>query len=116
MKKIFKLLSVLIIILVAYLASLNVSQTVNLHIWQKTGHSIDLVYVIFGVFIAGLLAGYAWMFTAYLTCQEKFKEYKRKLEQTTVTAESGSSKVDVLQAKIEVLEKALKSALEKNNE
>jgi uncharacterized integral membrane protein len=116
MKKLFKLLSILIIVLTAYVASLNASQSVNFHIWNNISHEINLVYVIFGALVAGVTVGYAWMFTHYLTSQEKFKEYKKKLEHTTVTAESGSSKVNVLEAKIEVLEKALKSALEKGND
>jgi len=116
MKKIFKLLSILIIILVAYIASLNLSQSVDLHILTKASYNTSLVYVFLAVFLAGICAGYFWMLTNYLTLGEKFKEYKKKLEKTTVNAESDSSKVDVLKAKIEVLEKALKSALEKNND
>ena len=115
MKKLLKILSIIIISLMAYVASLNTSQSVDLHIWKNLSHQISLVYVMFGSLIVGITVGYAWMLTHYLTSQEKFKEYKKKLEQTTVTAESGSSKVGVLEAKIEVLEKALKSALGKSD-
>lgn len=116
MKKLFKIISILIIVAIAYLASLNTSQLVNFHIWKDISREINLMYVIFGSLLAGVTAGYIWMFTHYLTSQEKFKEYKKKLEKTTVTAESGSSKVNVLEAKIEVLEKALKTALEKGSD
>lgn len=115
MKKVFKILSILIIVLTAYIASLNVSQSIDFHVWKNIHYQVNLVYVLFSELIAGIIAGFTWMFANYLASQEKFKEYKKKLEQTTVTAECDSSKVSVLEAKIEVLEKALKSALEKND-
>jgi len=115
MKKFFKLFSIIIIALVAYIASLNLSISVNFHIWKNIIHEINLVYVIFTALIAGVTAGYIWMLAHYMTSQEKFKEYKKKLEKTSISAESDNSKVSVLEAKIEVLEKALKSALEKNS-
>lgn len=115
MKKFLKILSILIIILVAYVASINSAQSVNLQVWKNIIRELNLVYVILGSLIAGMTISYTWMLTNYITSQEKFKEYKKKLEQTTVGAESDSSKVNILEAKIEVLEKALKSALEKND-
>jgi len=116
MNKIFRLLSILIIALAASLAIINPPQLIALYTWGNIIYITSFTYLFIGVFIVGLIAGIAWMLTYYFDCQGKFKEYKKKLEKTTVTAESDSSKVDVLEAKIEVLEKALKSALEKNND
>ena len=70
-------------------------------------------YILIGAFFAGILVGIVLMSYFYTKSQRKLKEYQRKLEKTSVQSSEGSSKVDVLEAKIEVLEKALKSALER---
>lgn len=70
----------------------------------------------FAILSAGFFSGALWVASFYVTNKIKLKEYQRKLEKTSVSAESESSKVSVLEAKIEVLEKALQSALEKNND
>lgn len=45
---------------------------------------------------------------------EKESAYERRLEKTSVSNDESSAKVKVLEAKIEVLEKALKDALNQN--
>ena len=115
MKILLKLITLFIIIDVVCLASLNSSQTINFSYW--TGHSLNInfVYIILGLLVAGITAGFCWGGAYYIIAAETIKEYKKKLEKTSVNADCKESKVSVLEAKIEVLEKALKSALEKNN-
>ena len=48
------------------------------------------------------------------TINEKNSAYKRQLEKTSVSNTESSSRVEVLEAKIKVLEKALEDALKKN--
>ena len=48
------------------------------------------------------------------TINEKNSAYKRQLEKTSVSRTESSSRVEVLEAKIKVLEKALEDALKKN--
>ncbi len=62
----------------------------------------------------GFAIGMLFMSFFYIRSNKKLKEYKRKLEKTSVQSSEDSSKVDVLEAKIKVLEKALQSALEKD--
>jgi len=76
----------------------------------KTKLAILLVLNLF----TGIFAGMLLIIPAYKKADNKLKEYQRKLEKTSVQSSEDSSKVSVLQAKIEVLEKALKSALDKN--
>ena len=110
----------LIVLLVAFIATQNVNKFFELTVWGTVGvnevsYNLSFLNLLLGIFFAGFVAGASWVGSYFFLLQEKFKEYKRKLELTTVKAESGNSRVDVLQAKIEVLEKALKSALEKNS-
>ena len=44
---------------------------------------------------------------------EKLNSYKRELEKESITSSENSSRVKVLESKIEVLEKALENALKK---
>lgn len=64
------------------------------------------------VFFAGVLIGIIIMSFFNVSLQKKLKEYKRKLEKTSVQSSEDNSKVSVLEAKIATLEKALQSALE----
>ena len=121
MKTIFNIISMLLIITVAYLAMQNSQTFVNFNVWGTEGvnakiFSINLVTIILSSLVAGMFAGICWLASYYFAAQNTLKEYKRKLEKTSVQSSCDSSKVDVLQAKIEVLEKALKSALEQKND
>lgn len=114
MKIFLKIISLLIIIALALIASLNLHHSIDFSVWSNKAYSVDVAYIILTVLIAGITAGFTWVLSYHIAVNEKLKEYQRKLEKTSVSADSDSSKVAVLEAKIEVLEKALKSALEKN--
>ena len=60
-------------------------------------------------FITGIM--FALSYT--LDFARKLKAYKRELEKSSITSDESDSKVKVLESKIEVLEKALKDALNK---
>lgn len=62
-----------------------------------------------GGFITGILFTLSYM----LDVSRKLKAYKRELEKSSITSDESDSKVKVLESKIEVLEKALKDALNK---
>lgn len=115
MKIVLKLISIIIIAIVAFLASYNIG-AIDFKLWNSTTYSVNLVYIILATLIAGLTAGAAWMGSFYFISMNKLKEYRRKLEKDSVAAECESSKIGVLEAKIEVLEKALQSALNKDSE
>lgn len=68
-----------------------------------------------GIFFAGFFLGIIFVLIPFLRVQKRLKEYQRRLEKTSVQSDSDSSKVAVLEAKIATLEKALQSALDKNN-
>lgn len=71
-------------------------------------------FTLISIFFVGVVIGFVIGMLFYLRSQKRLKEYQRKLEKTSVQSSEDTSRVAVLESKIEVLEKALKSALEKN--
>ena len=79
-----------------------------------------LVYITHSKMIAvsgiiGLFAGIFYMQSFILVLNDKIKSYKRQVEKIDISDSENSSKVEVLEQKIVVLEKALKNALENKN-
>jgi hypothetical protein len=62
-------------------------------------------------YIIAFLAGLALGLIFYFREKSKLIAYKRELEKTSVAAACDSSKAGVLEAKIQVLEKALQDVL-----
>jgi uncharacterized membrane protein YciS (DUF1049 family) len=114
MKILLYLLSLIIITAVAVLAAVNAHSTIGLIL--KGTFNVNVAGLIFAVFVAGLIAGGLFVVAWTIKTKKTLNEYKRQLEKTSVNAECDSSKVKVLESKIEVLEKALASALEKNKD
>ena len=67
------------------------------------------------LFVCGFLAGIFLMLLIVNVKDGKINLYKRELEKEAVASSENSSRVKVLEAKIEVLEKALENALKKNS-
>lgn len=65
--------------------------------------------------VIGLMAGVLYMQSFIMILNDKLKNYKRQVEKIDISDTENSSRVEVLEQKIVVLEKALKSALENNN-
>ena len=124
MKKFLNIISYLAILFVVYIAILNAQQIINIQLWgiKGTASLLDLkelsistnlaVYTFF-VLIIGFFCGLSWLGQFYLTQKDKLNAYKRKQKKSSITNSSNSSKVEVLEAKIATLEKALKDALNK---
>jgi len=62
---------------------------------------------------AGFITGIMFTLSYVLDVSRKLKAYKRELEKSSISTDESDSKVKVLESKIEVLEKALKDALNK---
>ena len=61
----------------------------------------------------GFITGILFTLSYVLDVSRKLKAYKRELEKSSINSDENDSKVKVLESKIEVLEKALKDALNK---
>ncbi|MBR1943768.1 hypothetical protein IJ843_08550 [bacterium] len=62
---------------------------------------------------SGFVIGILFTMSFALDIARKLKAYKRELEKSSINTDESDSKVRVLESKIEVLEKALKEALNK---
>lgn len=116
MSKFLKFLSILLILIILYFAYPNAQAEVSFLMLDGTALNINLFALIFLIFGAGLLSGLFYTCGFYLPVQKKMKEYQRKLEKTVINSDEETSKVAVLESKIETLEIALKTALRKNLE
>ena len=70
-------------------------------------------YELAGIFVSGMLFGIFLMFLKLNVKNDKINLYKRELEKESISSGENSARVKVLEAKIEVLEKALDNALKK---
>lgn len=73
----------------------------------KTGAAI--------IFMCGILTGLFLMGLKLNVKNDKINSYKRELEKESISSSENSSRVKVLEQKIEVLEKALENALKNQN-
>ena len=63
------------------------------------------------IFLSGVLTGILLMGIKLRVKNTKLNSYKRELEKEAISSSENSSRVKVLEPKIEVLEKALENAL-----
>lgn len=63
------------------------------------------------IFFAGVLFGIVLMSLKLRVKNNAINSYKRELEKESISSDKNSSRVKVLESKIEVLEKALENAL-----
>ena len=69
-------------------------------------------YIIYAIiFLSGVLTGILLMGIKLHVKNTKLNPYKRELEKEAISSSENSSRVKVLESKIEVLEKALENAL-----
>ena len=69
------------------------------------------IYTLCGFFFSGLLFGIFIMNLKLNVKNDKINSYQRQLEKESISSNESSSRVKVLESKIEVLEKALENAL-----
>lgn len=112
MRKNLNILASLILLYVIYVALINFGQSADINLgiismFANLGVFI-LCIVLIGTFFGASIVGYF-----YSLQKEKLNAYKRELEKSSVSNSTSTSKVEVLEAKIATLEKALDNALNK---
>ena len=126
MKLILQIFAFLLFLGVIYVVVINGAETLTLNIYPPQYDAVSEVvrhatktfsvpFFTLSVLCAGLLAGLFLFVPFYLTQTEQLYAYKRELEKSSIKTDSSSSQVKVLQAKVNVLEKALKEALNKQD-
>lgn len=106
---------VLNIIVVAEFCYLGYTNLMSLLSHNPTLNRSELFYLILTVCTLSMVAGIYLMTFLNIKKEKQIFEYKRELERRGVDRDESSSKVKILESKIEVLEKALKDAI-KNKE
>ncbi len=116
MKKIFFVLSIIILTSIAYLFLMNIDNSFNVnYIKAAEEYSVEIVNGAFYTFVilaCGIFVG-SGILSLFLGVQkDKVNAYKRELERTSISGESNASRVEVLEAKIQTLEKAFNSVVD----
>lgn len=117
MRKIFFILSIMLLIAVSYIIIMNLDVSFGINYLKNSsgeytqelvnGAFYTLVILISGIFVGG---GILYLFLGIE--RDKVNIYKRELEKTSVSGETNASKADVLEAKIETLEKAFNTVVD----
>ena len=76
--------------------------------------NLSFLYQISISFFAGTIFGLFLMNLFMIVKNKKINVYKRQLEKEAISSDENIAKVKVLETKIEVLEKALENALNKD--
>ena len=116
MKKLINIVSYIPVLGVIYTAIINASEILTLKLSAADSEpalNLNLAIYTLIVLVVGLFAGICQIGQFYLTQKEKLNAYKRELEKSSVTNSTSTSRVEVLEAKIATLEKALNDALNK---
>ncbi len=101
-------LSFLFLIDVIYVAVVNVASLVVL---EPFGLTLNFAIYTAIILVVGILIGAIWIGLFYMSEKGKLHMYKRELEKSSISDSSNKSRVEVLEAKIATLEKALQDAL-----
>lgn len=77
--------------------------------------TLNMALYLLIIFILGEISAICFFAPLYLSLKEKFNAYKRELEKGSISNTTSEAKIEVLENKITVLEKALQDALKKKN-
>lgn len=113
MKTLLNIIGIIAIFVIICVGALNAELMINLQLWKVGTVNINIALYTLIVLFAGIFTGMLWVAQFYWAQKEKLNAYKRELERSSITNTSSSSKVEVLEAKIATLEKALNDALNK---
>lgn len=117
MKKMFFVLSIIVLLAITYLILLNVDTMLMINYLKAqsgeyTSQTMNGALYTLGILMAGIFVG-AGILSLFLGVQkDKVNAYKRELEKTSISGASNASKVDVLEAKIKTLEKAFSTVVD----
>lgn len=124
MRKLFNILAYLVLLFVVYVGVVNFDQNIMLQIGAVKGLAnlglpqyaiqVSVGILVLAVAAIGFIISAFLVGQFYLVQKDKLNAYKRELEKSSVSNSTSSSKVEVLEAKIATLEKALENALNKD--
>lgn len=78
---------------------------------EAGAEKVSTMSLIFGFYFSGIVTGLLFMLGFVVNRGNSIRAYERKLEKTSVSYDASAAKIEVLENKIQVLEKALDDAL-----
>ena len=133
MRRIYLILSVIILFSVIYLIVVNFNNNMDLQLlysplldaqtkaeWTDQGSyfvktmSVALYTVL--VLVGGLFAGAGTVYMFLSVQNDKVKAYQRELEKSSISGANNASRVEVLEAKIQTLEKAFSTVVDERTQ
>lgn len=120
MKKLIMILGIILLFAAIYFIVFNFDNYIGLKFTDFSGNfhtkDIRLSTYTFAILMSGLIAG-AGTVNLFLSAQkDKLKAYKRELEKTSISGTDKASRVEVLEAKIETLEKAFNTVIDERKQ
>ena len=122
MKKAIFIISIVILLCAIYLIIVNISNYQPIHYnFSNAGENGSRAYLstmmslalYTGIILfAGIFSGAGVVYLFLSKANTKIKAYERELEKTSITGENNASKVEVLEAKIQTIEKALNTVID----
>lgn len=119
-----QILSIITILILCFLILMNYQDTAGITLLSSKiaqiinipPYSINMNMAIYTllIFVLGELSAIFFFGALYTSLKEKFNAYKRELEKGSISNTSAEAKIQVLENKITVLEKALDDALNNN--
>lgn len=133
MRKIYLVLSVLILLSFIYLMIVNVNNNMDLQLlysplldaqtkaeWTEQGsyftHTLSVSLYTILVLAGGIFAGAGTIYMFLSLQNDKVKAYQRELEKTSISGANNASRVEVLEAKIQTLEKAFSTVVDERTQ
>ena len=133
MRRVYLILSVLILLCFIYLIIVNFNNSIDLQLLysplldaqtkaemtEQGGYftqtmSVSLYTIL--VLIGGIFAGAGTVYMFLSLQNDKVKAYQRELEKTSISGANNASRVEVLEAKIQTLEKAFSTVVDERTQ
>ncbi len=119
-----QIISVIATLILCYLLIMNYQDTAGITILSSNfaqlfritpfTATLNMALYTLLIFILGEISAVFFFIPLYKSLKEKFNAYKRELEKGSISNTSAEAKIQVLENKITVLEKALDDALKNN--
>ena len=129
MRRVFLVLSVIILIFGLYIAFMNTGNTIDVNVlysnlldaqtsvgWSEQGgffvKQLNFAVYTLSLLFGGIFVGGGIVYMFWHAAKDKLKVYQRELEKTSISGTNNASRVEVLEAKIKTLEKAFNTVID----
>lgn len=120
MRKVYMLISLLVLLVMIYVCLINFDNYANINFSILSGQiftrAIRVSTYSFLILLSGLFVGAGTVYMFLSAQKDKVKAYQRELEKTSIAGANNASRVEVLEAKIKTLEKAFNTVIDERTQ